>query len=145
MRSIKRRATKEEAEARIQEALRDPNILSMQIGVAMKKYHLTHDRISYVRNQALRKLVENGDAGQLIQRNTDKTINRRKNRLVRAEIRYPGILRRMVSEKYLARAAQHYELTRERLRQLNIEFTTYIKEANMTSHSAIDVLESEAR
>lgn len=93
----------------------------------------------------MEKKIRTGQSEDILQAQTEKDILRCRGRVIRAERRYPGIHRRILTEKYLAHIASDIGITRERVRQLQEQFNELIAFTGRTPGDTVDEIEEMAK
>ena len=126
-------------EKRFEEACRSRKVWELGICAAMRYFHLPHALVKKARADYLR--ASRGDVSDLLEK---KANNDSRQRLVRAEARYPGILRGLLSQSS-AEIGRRYRLTRSCTNRIANNLRVYAAEQETGVEEAVRGLAEEAR
>lgn len=138
------RSPNSEIQNRIDEALNDPELLSLGVVEAMRRHKLSHARITDIRRLCMKNLLENGDGSKALSIIDAKQESRLRRRLVRAERRYPDVHRRILTEKNMSKIARDYSVTPECIIQFRNRFQDYVSVCGRTPEEVQGEIEEEA-
>jgi len=126
-------------EKRFEEACRSRRVWELGVCAAMRHFHLPHALVKKARADYLRDSKE--DVSLLLEQ---KAEDDSRQRLVRSEARYPGILRGLLSESS-AEIGRRYRLTRSCTNRLANNLRTYAASRKEGVEEALRSIAEEAR
>ncbi len=137
------RSTSAQVADRIQRAMDDPALLAIGVVDAMHKYNLNYEGIITARRQVMQTKLQNGQTEELMALGRQKDLAKLRNRVLRAETKFPRVHRRMIQEGNMSDIARDLGVSRERIRQLKKQFNDLLNSVSITEGNLLDEVESE--
>lgn len=124
---------------RYEEAAASPKVWEMGVCAAMRHFHLPHHMVKAARASYLRQ--HNDEVSSVLM---EKVRQESRNRLVRAEVRYPGILRGLITGT-AAQMGRRFRLTRSATNRIAGHLREFAREIKMGVEGTVELLSREAR